>query len=54
MHKGDWKYIPAYRREAAQLYNLKTDPKEQDNVVKLTKLKSLVQEFEQKAKQLKQ
>jgi len=54
MHKGDWKYIPAYKKEPAQLYNLKTDYKEQNNVVKLTNLKSLVQEFEQKVRQLKQ
>jgi len=49
MHKGEWKYIPAYKNVPAQLFNLNTDPKETTNLVQEKDLQSLISEFERKA-----
>ena len=49
MHKGEWKYIPAYKNVPAQLFNLNKDPKETTNLVQEKNLQFLISEFERKA-----
>lgn len=41
--KGDWKYIPAHRKQEPELYNIKTDISEKQNVIR---------QFPEKAKEL--
>lgn len=33
LRKGNWKYIPAYGQSGAELYNLKKDPSEKNNII---------------------
>lgn len=52
LRHGEWKYIPAYRRRKAELYNLKNDSKEAHNLIDAKDLTSVVNDMKKHLKEI--
>ncbi|MFI3304190.1 MAG: sulfatase-like hydrolase/transferase [Rikenellaceae bacterium] len=46
LRRGEWKYIPAVNRQKRALYNLESDPSEQNNLTQSDEYSAIISKFE--------